>query len=158
FGDRQRRAENPRDGYRSAPSHQGLLSHLQLHDRGDGRRKRRGLLPARRPRPGRSRSRGPGVCRRFSHRRTHSPGRIKREDSPAFRRGARGAGAPDGPERLRHQAGRALGMSKETVTAPQPELLLTALLRYGTWLASGVTGLGLAMSLAGVEGAHVVAA
>ena len=49
-------------------------------------------------------------------------------------------------------------MSKEAVKAPQPELLLAWLLRYGTWLASGVTGLGLALSLAGVEGAGVVAA
>ena len=49
-------------------------------------------------------------------------------------------------------------MSKETVKPPQPEWLLAALLRYGTWLASAVTGLGLAMSLAGVEGTHVVAA
>jgi len=49
-------------------------------------------------------------------------------------------------------------MSTETVKAPQAELLLAGLLRYGTWLASGVTGLGLAMSLAGVEGTAVVAA
>ena len=35
---------------------------------------------------------------------------------------------------------------------------MAGLLRYGTWLASGVTGLGLAMSLAGVEGTRVVAA
>ena len=49
-------------------------------------------------------------------------------------------------------------MSKEIVKAPQLEWLLAGLLRYGTWLASGVTGLGLAMSLAGVEGAQVVAA
>ena len=49
-------------------------------------------------------------------------------------------------------------MSKESVKPPQPEWLLAGLLRYGTWLASGVTGLGLAMSLAGVEGTSVVAA
>jgi uncharacterized membrane protein len=49
-------------------------------------------------------------------------------------------------------------MSKEAVEAPQPDLLLAGLLRYGTWLASGVTGLGLAISLAGVEGTYVVAA
>jgi uncharacterized membrane protein len=49
-------------------------------------------------------------------------------------------------------------MSQETVKAPQPELLLAGLLGYGTWLASGVTGLGLAMSLVGVEGTDVVAA
>jgi uncharacterized membrane protein len=49
-------------------------------------------------------------------------------------------------------------MSKGTVKAPQPELLLAGLLRYGTWLASGVTGVGLAMSLVEVEGTHVVAA
>jgi uncharacterized membrane protein len=49
-------------------------------------------------------------------------------------------------------------MSKGTVKAPQPELLLAGLLRYGTWLASEVTGLGLAMSLAGVEGTQVVGA
>ena len=35
---------------------------------------------------------------------------------------------------------------------------MAGLLRYGTWLASGVTGLGLAMSLVGVEGTDVVAA
>ena len=45
-------------------------------------------------------------------------------------------------------------MSREAVKAPQTELLLAGLLRYGTWLASGVTGLGLAMSLAGVEGTY----
>jgi uncharacterized membrane protein len=49
-------------------------------------------------------------------------------------------------------------MTREAVKAPQVELLLAALLRYGTWLASGVTGLGLAMSLVGVGGSHVVAA
>ena len=49
-------------------------------------------------------------------------------------------------------------MSTETVKAPQPEWLLAGLLRYGTWLASAVTGLGLATSLVGVEGTHVVAA
>jgi uncharacterized membrane protein len=49
-------------------------------------------------------------------------------------------------------------MSTETVNAPQLECLLAGLLRHGTWLASGVTGLGLAMSLAGIEGTHVVAA
>jgi hypothetical protein len=43
-------------------------------------------------------------------------------------------------------------MSREAAKAPQPELLLAGLLRYGTWLASGVTGLGLAMSLAGPTG------
>ena len=48
-------------------------------------------------------------------------------------------------------------MSTETVNAPQLECLLAGLLRYGTWLASGVTGLGLAVSLAGVEGTAVVA-
>ena len=45
-------------------------------------------------------------------------------------------------------------MSREAVKAPQTEWLLAGLLRYGTWLASGVTGLGLAMSLAGVEGTY----
>ena len=49
-------------------------------------------------------------------------------------------------------------MSNEAAKAHQPELLLAGLLHYGTWLASGVTGLGLAMSLVGVEGTHVVAA
>ena len=49
-------------------------------------------------------------------------------------------------------------MSREAISAPQPELLLAGLLRYGTWLASGVTGMGLAMSLVGVKGARVVAA
>ena len=49
-------------------------------------------------------------------------------------------------------------MSRQAVKAPPPELLLAGLLRYGTWLASGVTGLGLAMSLVGVEGTPVVAA
>jgi uncharacterized membrane protein len=48
-------------------------------------------------------------------------------------------------------------MSTEIVKPPQAELLLAGLLRYGTWLASGVTGLGLAVSLAGVEGTAVVA-
>jgi uncharacterized membrane protein len=38
------------------------------------------------------------------------------------------------------------------------EDLLAGLLRYGTWLASGVIGLGLAMSLVGLSGAQVVAA
>ena len=49
-------------------------------------------------------------------------------------------------------------MSREAAKTPQPELLLAGLLRYGTWLASGVTSLGLALSFAGVEGARVVAA
>ena len=49
-------------------------------------------------------------------------------------------------------------MSREADKAPQPELLLAGLLRYGTWLASGVTGLGLAMPLVGVEGTSAVAA
>ena len=49
-------------------------------------------------------------------------------------------------------------MIREAVKAPQPELLLAGLLCYGTWLAFGVTGLGLAMSLVGAEGAPVVAA
>ena len=49
-------------------------------------------------------------------------------------------------------------MSNEAAKAHQPELLLAGLLHYGTWLASGVTGLGLAMSLVGVEGIPVVAA
>jgi hypothetical protein len=49
-------------------------------------------------------------------------------------------------------------MSKETAKVPQLELLLAGLLRYGTWVAAGVTGLGLAMSLVGVEGTPVVAA
>jgi uncharacterized membrane protein len=49
-------------------------------------------------------------------------------------------------------------MSNETVKAPQPELVLAGLLRYGTWLASAVTGLGLATSLVGVEGTQVVGA
>ena len=48
-------------------------------------------------------------------------------------------------------------MSTEIVKPPQAEWLLAGLLRYGTWLASGVTGLGLAVSLAGVEGTAVVA-
>ena len=38
------------------------------------------------------------------------------------------------------------------------EDLLAGLLRYGTWLASAVIGLGLALSLAGQSGAQVVAA
>jgi uncharacterized membrane protein len=49
-------------------------------------------------------------------------------------------------------------MSNEAVKIPQPEWLLAGLLGYGSWLASGVTGLGLVLSLAGVEGAPVVAA
>jgi len=49
-------------------------------------------------------------------------------------------------------------VSREAVTAPQTELLLAGLLRCGTWLASGVTGLGLALSLGGVEGTPTVAA
>ncbi len=38
------------------------------------------------------------------------------------------------------------------------ENLLAAMLRYGTWLASGVIGSGLAMSLVGLSGEQVVAA
>jgi uncharacterized membrane protein len=49
-------------------------------------------------------------------------------------------------------------MSQEAVKPPQLELLLAGLLRYGTWLASAVTGLGLALSLGGIEGTYVVAA
>ena len=37
------------------------------------------------------------------------------------------------------------------------EGLLAGLLRYGTWLASAVIGLGLALSLVGLSGAQVVA-
>ena len=37
------------------------------------------------------------------------------------------------------------------------EGLLAGLLRYGTWLASGVIASGLAMSLVGLSGAQVVA-
>ena len=48
-------------------------------------------------------------------------------------------------------------MSTEIGKPPPADWRLAGLLRYGTWLASGVTGLGLAMSLAGVEGAAVVA-
>ena len=36
-------------------------------------------------------------------------------------------------------------MNKEAVKVRLPECLLAGLLRYGTWLASGVTALGLAM-------------
>ena len=49
-------------------------------------------------------------------------------------------------------------MSREAGKAPEVELLLARLLRYGTWLASGMMCLGLALSLVGVEGTHVVAA
>jgi uncharacterized membrane protein len=49
-------------------------------------------------------------------------------------------------------------MSEQAVKSPQLELLLAALLLYGTWLASAVTGLGLALSLGGIEGTYVVAA
>jgi hypothetical protein len=49
-------------------------------------------------------------------------------------------------------------MSRDGVVDPQPELLLAEVLRHGTWLASGVTSLGLAMSFAGVGGTSVVAA
>jgi uncharacterized membrane protein len=48
-------------------------------------------------------------------------------------------------------------MSNEAVKAHQPKWLLAGLLHYGTWLASGVTGLGLGLPLVGVEGAQVVA-
>ena len=37
------------------------------------------------------------------------------------------------------------------------EGLLAGLLRYGTWLASAVIGLGLALSLVGLSGVQVVA-
>jgi uncharacterized membrane protein len=40
----------------------------------------------------------------------------------------------------------------------ETEGLLAGLLRYGTWLASGVIGSGLAMSLVGPCGTQVVAA
>ena len=49
-------------------------------------------------------------------------------------------------------------MSERAVKPPQLELLLSGLLLYGTWLASAVTGLGLALSLGGIEGTYVVAA
>ena len=49
-------------------------------------------------------------------------------------------------------------MGTETVKVSQPELLLAGLLRHGTWLASGMTGLGLALSLVGAEGTEMVAA
>ena len=40
---------------------------------------------------------------------------------------------------------------------PRLESLVAGLLRYGTWLASGVIGLGLVMPLIGLSGTHVVA-
>jgi uncharacterized membrane protein len=46
-------------------------------------------------------------------------------------------------------------MTEEVVKAPSLEIVLAGLLRYGTWLASGVTGLGLALTLVGVEGTRV---
>jgi uncharacterized membrane protein len=49
-------------------------------------------------------------------------------------------------------------MSTDTAKASRTELLLAWLLSYGTWLACGLTGTGLAMSFAGVEGTAVVAA
>jgi uncharacterized membrane protein len=49
-------------------------------------------------------------------------------------------------------------MSEQAVKPPQLELLLAGLLLYGTWLASAVTGLGLALSVGGIEGTYVVAA
>ena len=49
-------------------------------------------------------------------------------------------------------------MSGTVAKGPRLESLLAGLLRNGTWLASAVTGLGLAMSLTGVEGTNVVAA
>jgi len=49
-------------------------------------------------------------------------------------------------------------MTGTAAKGPRLESLLAGLLRYGTWLASAVTGAGLAMSLAGVEGTDVVAA
>jgi hypothetical protein len=59
-------------------------------------------------------------------------------------------------------------MSGTVTKGPRLASLLAGLLRYGTWLASVVTGSGIAMSLAGeatgapwwsgLSGAHVVAA
>jgi uncharacterized membrane protein len=49
-------------------------------------------------------------------------------------------------------------MSGTVAKAPRLESLLAGLLGYGTWLASGVIGLGLVMPLTGLSGTHVVAA
>jgi uncharacterized membrane protein len=52
-------------------------------------------------------------------------------------------------------------MSREVAKGAQPETLLAGLLRYGTWLASGVTVLGLSVAMAEGSpraGAHVVSA
>jgi len=49
-------------------------------------------------------------------------------------------------------------MSETATKGPRLEPLLAGLLRYGTWLASGVTGSGLVMSLIGLSGTHMAAA
>ena len=48
-------------------------------------------------------------------------------------------------------------MSGTAAKGPRLESLLAGLLRYGTWLASGVIGLGLATPLIGLSGTHMVA-
>jgi hypothetical protein len=48
-------------------------------------------------------------------------------------------------------------MSATGAKGPRLESLLAGLLRYGTWLASGVVGLGLVMPLIGRPGTPVVA-
>ena len=48
-------------------------------------------------------------------------------------------------------------MSGTAAKGRRLESLLAGLLRYGTWLASGVIGLGLMMPLLGLSGTHVVA-
>jgi hypothetical protein len=77
-GHRQRRPQNPCAGHGLAPADQGLVRHVQLHDRRDRGRKRRRLLRAWRHRSG---NRGPGRPR-IGHRRgargTLSDGRIRR--------------------------------------------------------------------------------
>ena len=48
-------------------------------------------------------------------------------------------------------------MSKTAAKGPRLESLLAGLLCYGTWLASGVIGLGLVLPLIGLPGEPVVA-
>jgi uncharacterized membrane protein len=48
-------------------------------------------------------------------------------------------------------------MSGTGAKGPRLESLLAGLLRYGTWLASGVIGLGLVLPLIGLSGKPVVA-
>ncbi len=91
-GHRQRRAEDPRHGRRPAPAAEGVVRHLQLHDRRDRRRQRGRLFRARRHRHVHRPARHAGIGRRRLGRRLCHRQGIRRHAAHRICRGAGGAG------------------------------------------------------------------